>query len=93
MESFRPVLGARVRAARTKTGLSQATLAKKAGLHEMYVSALERGLTNPTVETLISLARVLGVSVADLVSGLEAPEHPRPPARKDTDRRRRPKQP
>lgn len=37
------------------------------GLHRAYVGGIERGMRNPTWETLAALAAGLGVSVSDLV--------------------------
>ncbi len=54
-------LGQRIRTLRAKTGLSQEALAAAAGIHRTYMSALERGVYNPTFTTLRKLARALRV--------------------------------
>lgn len=65
--SFGARLGARIRARRTAKGWSQAELAEAAGVGANYVGILERGVKLPTLDTLVSLAKALGVSVADLL--------------------------
>ena len=55
---------ARLRKAR---GLTQEEVEARSGVSQQYLSSLERGRRNPTVITLYELARVLDVTVADLV--------------------------
>jgi transcriptional regulator with XRE-family HTH domain len=57
----------RLKAARTRTGLTQAALAAKAGLTREYVNKLEAGRHDPTVGTLQRLATVLGVRMTTLL--------------------------
>ena len=59
-------LGERVRALRLARGLSQEELGARADLDRTYVSGVERGVRNPTVSVLESLANGLEVSIADL---------------------------
>ena len=47
--------------------MSQATLAKKAGITREYVNKLEAGRYDPTVGVLQRLARALGVAVTELL--------------------------
>ena len=68
------MLGEEIRAARNRLGLSQETLAEKAGLHRTYISLLERNKKSPTVETLFHICKALGVSAAVLIRKVEA-EH------------------
>ena len=53
--------------ARTARKLSQATLAKAAGVSVSYVSMLERGQRSPPLEMLEALAKALRVSPAELL--------------------------
>ncbi len=47
---------------RTKSGLSQQALAKRAGISVSYVSMLERGHRTPPLATLEDVAKALAVS-------------------------------
>ncbi len=60
-------LGARLRARRTALGLTLAQVAEMSGLSLPYVSNLERGRGNPTLDALHSLAEALGQSVTDIL--------------------------
>lgn len=58
---------------RTKVGLSQAELAKAAGVTQAHVSAIERGLViEPSWAKLRLLERALGVADGALTKGLAA---------------------
>jgi len=48
--------------------MSQATLAKKAGITREYVNKLEAGRYDPTVGVLQRLAKALGVPVTELLN-------------------------
>jgi transcriptional regulator with XRE-family HTH domain len=48
--------------------MSQEALADAADVDRTYVSLLERGLRQPTLETLFNLSRALSVSPATIVS-------------------------
>lgn len=65
-------LGQRVRALRTKLGLSQMSLAERIGLHFTFVSQVERGERNLSLSSLLRIAEGLGVDPAALVQGLES---------------------
>ena len=57
-----------LRDCRGKPGMSQEALAGIAEVDRTYISLLERGLRQPTLETLFRLARSLDVAAATLVS-------------------------
>jgi transcriptional regulator with XRE-family HTH domain len=59
-----------VKQLREQRGWSQEKLAERAGLDWTYISGIERGLRNPGLNTLGSLARAFGVSLPMLVSDL-----------------------
>ncbi|HRD26791.1 MAG TPA: helix-turn-helix transcriptional regulator [Caulobacter sp.] len=63
-------LGREIRRHRKALNLSQEALAERAGLHRNYIGFLERGERNPSASTVFLLARVLGVSTAELVAGI-----------------------
>jgi transcriptional regulator with XRE-family HTH domain len=49
-----------VKSTRTRHGISQRSLARRAGTTQAYVSAIERGRAQPTVEMLRRLLLVMG---------------------------------
>ncbi|WP_277212705.1 helix-turn-helix transcriptional regulator [Isoptericola croceus] len=57
-------LGAELRAAREAAGLTQVRLAELTAVQQAEVSRIERGLGNPTRDTLLRLAAVLGLRLA-----------------------------
>jgi transcriptional regulator with XRE-family HTH domain len=70
VDDLRPAFGRRVRALREKLGLSQEQLAERAQLHWTYVSEIERGRRNPSLNILARLARALDVPLGKLLSDL-----------------------
>jgi len=66
----RRVFAANLRATRTELGLSQERLADMAGLHRTYVSSVERGERNISLDNMERLAGALGTKLAVL---LESP--------------------
>lgn len=56
-------LGQRIREERTKYRLTQEQLAEVAEVNESYVGQVERGEKNPSLETVVSIANSLGVTV------------------------------
>jgi transcriptional regulator with XRE-family HTH domain len=59
--------GNNLRKVRLAKGISQENLAELANLHRTYVSSVERGERNVTLETIEKLAKALGVSMAKLM--------------------------
>jgi transcriptional regulator with XRE-family HTH domain len=59
--------GKAVRKARLEKGLSQEELADLAGLHFTYVSSVERGERNISIENIARLAKALGCQLLDLM--------------------------
>lgn len=60
-------VGRRVRALREARGLSQAALARAAGVERTWLIHLEQGkIRQPSVEKALALARALGVPVEAL---------------------------
>ena len=64
--SLKSGLGAAIKRERSNLGISQGELAERAGLHRTYVSDVERGTRNPSIQSVEKLARALHVSVAKL---------------------------
>jgi transcriptional regulator with XRE-family HTH domain len=63
--------GRRVRERRHALGLSQLAFADVVGLHFTYISDVELGRRNVTLETILRLAAALEVDAAELVTGLQ----------------------
>ena len=68
-DALNKLVGMQIREARVAAGLTQATLADRAGMAFETVSRIERGTLNTTVRTLVALADALGVESGDLLSG------------------------
>lgn len=64
---IRARLGRNVRKLREAKGWSQEDYADRAGIHRTYVSDIERGRRNPTINVVERLAEPLGVSAGDLL--------------------------
>lgn len=56
-------------------GLTQETLALDAGAQKNYVSLIERGIHQPTINAIFKLAAALECKPADLVADVEAIVH------------------
>jgi len=69
-QEHRKTLGEVIRSYREKAEFSQEQLAEKADLHHNYIGELERGEKAATIDTLIKIAKGLGVRVRDLVDKL-----------------------
>ena len=71
-------IGKAARKARTGLGLSQADAAERVGISTEFFGRLERGVTLPSVPTLVELARALGIGT-DVLLGLDKrPPRPAP---------------
>lgn len=60
--------GAALRQRRKGMGVTQERLAEAAGLTPTFVSMMERGQYQPTLQTVFAVAAGLGIDVADLVA-------------------------
>ena len=63
------MLGPRIASLRQTYGLSQAELAKRLHISTSAIGMYEQGRREPSVDTLIALAREFGVSLDYLLSG------------------------
>lgn len=54
-------IGRKIKALREKKGLTQAEVAKKAGIHFNYFARVERGEVNPRIPIIEKIAKALGV--------------------------------
>lgn len=67
MANIRAILGKQVQLARKAKNISQEELADLTGLHRTYISGIERGRRNPSLEVLERLAMGLDVKVHELL--------------------------
>ncbi len=61
-----------VREVRAERGWSQEQLADRAGLHRTYISGLERGIRNVSLDNIEKVAGALDVRVSTLFAKAEA---------------------
>jgi transcriptional regulator with XRE-family HTH domain len=64
---IRRVFGANVRRYRLAARLSQQAVAERMGVDRAHVSAIERGLQNATLLTILQAAQALSVRPAELL--------------------------
>ena len=69
--TYLAALGAAVRRHRENLGLSQERFAFEVDLDRTYVSGIERGVRNPTVATLLRVAKALGTTPSALLRAAE----------------------
>ena len=74
------MIGARIAEIRARKGMTQEKLAGKMGIGPKYLSSIERGKENPTLDTLISLSKALGIDLGEIFSfvQIEDPAKRRP---------------
>ncbi len=66
--SPKKLFASNLRRIRIATGLSQEALAERAELHRTYVSSIERGERNISLENIFRLAEALGVDSRELLA-------------------------
>ena len=59
-------MGKRIRRYRREKKLTQEELADKVGMHYTTLSRIERGVSNPPVQTINKIAKVLRVDMSEL---------------------------
>ncbi|MDQ0648651.1 transcriptional regulator with XRE-family HTH domain [Microbacterium natoriense] len=71
--AHRRAFGEHLRALRQANGhASQEAFAHHVGLDRTYISGLERGARNPTLDVIVKLARGLDVSPAEMLATIDA---------------------
>lgn len=66
------ILGDNLRRIRHEAGISQEELADRANLHRTYISSIERGERNVSVENIFAIAQALDVPPAELLEDISA---------------------
>jgi transcriptional regulator with XRE-family HTH domain len=64
-------LGKRIKQCRHDAEKSQETLAFEAHVDRTYISTIERGIANPSIETLANICYSLNVTLAELFAPLD----------------------
>lgn len=65
-------LGMRIRYLRKMKKMSIEDLALECGINKNYLSDLERGKRNPTLQMLEKIANGFGISISELTLGLQS---------------------
>ena len=65
------IFGQVLRKFRTSSKLSQEKLSQECGLDRSYISLLERGLRQPSLTTILLLAKVLNTTASNMVHDVE----------------------
>jgi transcriptional regulator with XRE-family HTH domain len=65
------ILGANVRKWREEKALTQEALAERASLDPTYISGIERGIRNPSVLSVVRIAKALGVTTSQLMEKVD----------------------
>jgi transcriptional regulator with XRE-family HTH domain len=73
-ERPQPALGEAIRQLRRKQGATQKELAEDAGLTVATLSLIERGLANPTWDTVKKIAAALDLSMAEMGQAVDKKE-------------------
>ena len=63
-------IGARIKTARENAGFTQEKLANIIGVSTQFISDVERGVSGPSVFTIISICRILHVSSDYILMGI-----------------------
>ncbi|MBD2136236.1 helix-turn-helix transcriptional regulator [Anabaena sp. FACHB-1237] len=68
--------GKAIRRRRRELDFSQEELAEKAEIHRTYISSIERGKRNPSLENIEKLAKALDIFISELFAnyGIEVKE-------------------
>jgi transcriptional regulator with XRE-family HTH domain len=66
MEDTKKIFGSRIRSLRKAKGLTQESLAERAGISVDFVSLIERGINAPSFEVLWRLANALELSLSEV---------------------------
>ena len=77
-------VGALLRHARVKRGISLRSLAGEIGVSPSLISQVETGKTQPSVSTLYAISNFLGLSMDDLLNNDPLSDGSSPPAPKPT---------
>jgi transcriptional regulator with XRE-family HTH domain len=60
-------LGGNMKRIRLEKGMTQGDICRKLGLDRAYISNLENGKKNPTLETIEKIAKALDIQIEELL--------------------------
>lgn len=69
--NLKKLIGARIKNIRLKKGMTQEQLSEKMGINPKYLSSIERGKENPTLNTIINLSQSLGINIDEIFTSLQ----------------------
>jgi len=65
------MIGARIKDIRNRKRVTQEQLSESVGINPKYLSSIERGKENPTLNTLLKLVRSLDVNLDEIFSDIQ----------------------
>ncbi len=68
---LKQMIGARIKDVRNRKGVTQEQLSESVGISPKYLSSIERGKENPTLNTLLKLVRSLDVNLDEFFSNIQ----------------------
>ena len=69
--NLKKMIGARIQKLRKQKGLTQDELSEKVNISSKYLSSIERGKENPTLNTFISIAEELSVDIEEFFTEIQ----------------------
>ena len=69
--NFELPFGTALRRVRLASGMSQEQLGLESGVQRNFISLIETGHNQPTITTIVKLARALGMKASELVAEAE----------------------
>lgn len=82
---IRKRVGLLIRDRRKAKGWSQEELSFRAGKHRTFVSSIERGTKNATVNSIHAIAKAMDLTVSELLEGLAKADHEEPKRKRHLD--------
>ena len=73
-DRVRKKLGYKIRLLRESRGLSQGDLAYRIGINRSYLSEVENGHRNLTIDILTRLGDIMSITLSDLFKGVDSEE-------------------
>lgn len=73
-DDIQKAFGQAIRKFRTNRGISQEKFANMCNLHRTYISDIERGLRNVSLENIDKMATALSINISDIFKEVESHE-------------------